>query len=407
MSHKLLTVLGKVNSVDFSDYRKANYQFGDDSIASSYFGLALNKKIDADKIIVLGTSGSMGDNFFLQLDGADDFESEILELTELAQQDKVSQIILDNLIDKINIYNDRKYQCKLISYAKTEMEQLDFIQQVLDLCDEKDKVTLDITHGLRHLPLLVQQVAQLLPLIKNVKIEGIYYGALDLTQNNTTPVMNLNGLLLINEWEKAFNVYEVYRDMNAFSDVLEKTLPNDNTHKEIINNIKKASFYNQTHSTEKEIFAIKTFLKIIDDKKETLPPVFNLFLPRLQKELNWVEEKRLWQQKGKLAKTALKNSRYINAALFGFEAIELRFCEYLGIIELDFKNRKNEINRYLSHCDDRDIVSKYHLLRQIRNLIAHGKDENTKTYIVDIVNDKDKLKRELQSTIDSLLNKPF
>ncbi|MDG6882240.1 CRISPR-associated protein, TM1812 family [Phocoenobacter uteri] len=406
MSHKLLTVLGKAVK---GDYRNANYQFDDDCITSSYFGLALNKKINADNIIVLGTSGSMWDNFFLQLDGRDNFESEILQLTEFAQQDKVSQSMLDDLIGKINTYNDNKYQCKLISYAKTEAEQLDFIQQVLDLCDERDKVTLDVTHGLRHLPLLVQQVAQLLPLIKNVKIEGIYYGALDLTQDNTTPVMDLNGLLLINEWKKAFNIYEVYRDMNAFTDVLEKTLPNDSTHKEIINNIKKASFYNQTHSTEKEIFAIRTFLKIINDKKETLPPVFNLFLPRLRKELNWVDEKGLWQQKGKLAKTALKNNRYINAALFGFEAIELRLCEHLKVSQFQFNDRKENLMNYLNQDEEcyKKIRIKYHLLRRMRNFIAHGKDEDTPQFIIDLMENEDKLRRELLSTIDSLLNKPL
>ena len=52
---------------------------------------------------------------------------------------------------------------------------------------EGDRVTFDITHGLRSLPFLVFLFAAYLKEAKNVVIDAIYYGALELGNSRSEP----------------------------------------------------------------------------------------------------------------------------------------------------------------------------------------------------------------------------
>ncbi|PYV45093.1 MAG: hypothetical protein DMG06_03735 [Acidobacteria bacterium] len=65
MTTTLLTFLGRVPKTE-SGYRKTSYDFGDGSRSEpvAFFGWPLQKRIAADRLVIMGTAGSMWDHLF-------------------------------------------------------------------------------------------------------------------------------------------------------------------------------------------------------------------------------------------------------------------------------------------------------------------------------------------------------
>lgn len=405
MTHRMITIIGKVKGKEHSDYREANYQFDDNTTeTASYFGLALSKIVKPDEIIVLGTKGSMWDNLFMQVDGFEDqYPDEILTLTDQAQQDNVSQELLDKLAKIASEKVGVGYRCELISYSRTEIEQIELIGQIAALFNENDTATLDVTHGLRHLPLLIQQVAQLLPLIKNVTIKGVYYGALDLTQKDKTPVMRLDGLQLINHWDTAFELYNETGSIGAFCEVLKKS----DVDKSIIKHLESAAFFQQTHHIQKAKEQLQAFWSLTDKREETLPPIFKLFLSKLKSQLSWVNNKDAWHQRGQLALHALQKRNYLMASLFGYEAFNRRLAEHLDITGKKYEERESIMRAFRDREENTKIKDHYLSLNRIRNAVAHGftesKSSRYQKKTEKILANEERLKKSLEQHINFLL----
>ena len=74
---------------------------------------------------------------------------------------------------------------------------------IAEQVNENDHVIFDITHGLRSLPFLVFLFAAYLKAAKNVTIDAIYYGALELGNSKTgipAPVIDLSEFVSMIDW---------------------------------------------------------------------------------------------------------------------------------------------------------------------------------------------------------------
>ncbi|WKS96422.1 TIGR02221 family CRISPR-associated protein [Gallibacterium anatis] len=379
MSKKLLTILGKAR--ENQDYSEARYQFKDGEIVDTkYFGLAVKHKEDPDEIIVLGTTGSMWDNLFLNLfsdykleDDLDDPKVSTLmeELSYQLKEDAANQELLNRLANYLSPKIKIKLKCRLISYAETEEKQFNFIENILSLFKPGDDVVLDITHGLRHLPLLIQQVVTLLPMVRETKILGVYYGALDLTKEDVTPVMRLDKLTMINEWSSLLKQYDRTGNIALFSPLFEEV----GVPKEIIDDLNSASFFQQTNNVKKAQNYIKSFITKIK-KVESEYPLLSLLLPSLISKLEQVGKGKIWQQKFEWAKTSLECRDYVRAALFAYEAFIERFCDEKEISNLNiFEEKNDEIFKYMKSLNKHsNLYKKHREMRLIRNTLAHGMD---------------------------------
>lgn len=71
-------------------YRTTDYKFSDGTLYKDkrYFGMVLTEEVKPDRLILLGTSGSMWDVFFEA--GLDDYQNEWEELTNAVQKDAVT-----------------------------------------------------------------------------------------------------------------------------------------------------------------------------------------------------------------------------------------------------------------------------------------------------------------------------
>lgn len=94
MSALLISFLGKANKTE-GKYRQANYDFAGQIETARFFSQALTKVITPQKLIILGTSGSMWDVLCENL-GHDELQ---LALIEAVENDAVTQTQLDHFSD--------------------------------------------------------------------------------------------------------------------------------------------------------------------------------------------------------------------------------------------------------------------------------------------------------------------
>lgn len=243
MRHTLISFLGKV--VNGGNYRTATYAIDNHHYTQSFFGLALSQHLNPSHILVLGTQGSMWDVLIEHTAESDqNYEAERLALMQAAENNSVTQAQLDAIEPFISAKLGREVQLELIPYGLTSDEQLKTVNIMAQHVQENQQVTLDLTHGLRHLPMLGFMSAIYLQKAKSVEIKGIYTGALDMTDpvSKLTPVLNLTGLLSINDWSNALTIFDHSGDYGIFSNLIEQPA--------ISNALKKASFAERTSQSE-------------------------------------------------------------------------------------------------------------------------------------------------------------
>ena len=297
--------------------------------------------------------------------------------------------------------------CGLIPYGRSEAEQIATIDHILHYYTKGDRAILDVTHGLRHLPMLIQQIANLLPTLRGTSIEGIYYGALDLTRDDATPVLRMDGLQHISAWQNALAAYDYSGNSAALVPILNTIGISDATTRLLA----QASFDEQTHNLRQYREKIQQFLAAL--KKEPPTPLLGLIQPTLHERLKLDQKQSDWEHRFHLATQALHNGDYLRAALYGYEAIFERILDDNHLQHNDdYETRKNAVLRYIQSrkADWRDTKSgsrhshtlydKYEKLRQIRNALTHGERGNE--YITATLNNEDKLRRELADCLDKL-----
>ncbi|EHM52005.1 TIGR02221 family CRISPR-associated protein [Cardiobacterium valvarum] len=398
MTRKLITLLGKAQKG--GDYREANYLLDDQTYRTSYFGLALDQHLQSDHLIILGTSGSMWDNLAQRLGIDAD-----LALLEAAEKDNVTPDLLAPLAQAASDKLGKPVTCDLIPYGRSEAEQIATIDHILHYYTKGDRAILDVTHGLRHLPMLIQQIANLLPTLRGTSIEGIYYGALDLTRDDATPVLRMDGLQHISAWQNALAAYDYSGNSAALSPILAQI----GISKDVVNLLEQASFFEQIHNLYQYRNKIKEFLTAVkkeaENNKNTNIDLLKLILPTLEERLYLDNTRSIWQQRFQLAEQALGNKDYLRAALYGFEAVFERILEHEHCDDKDYTRRKEIVDTYIARKSTNEIEKKYKDLQHIRNVLAHGEKGNN--HIQQILNSEEKLNNEIRNCLKKLKTLPL
>ena len=112
-----------------------------------------------------------------------------------------------------------------IPLGKTSAEMWNIFDAILPYVEPGDRVVFDITHGLRSLPFLVFLFAAYLKTARQVVIEAIYYGALELrsTQpDGAAPVIDLSEFVEMLDWLTATDQFVRTGDGRWLAEMLEK-----------------------------------------------------------------------------------------------------------------------------------------------------------------------------------------
>ncbi len=372
MSSVLLTFLGRVPK-DQQGYRVTRYDFGDGQTQelAAFFGWPLQQRLHAERLVIMGTTGSMWDHLFEgDLSFGSAGEEARLALVEACEEMAVTAALLAPLAPLLAQRLGCEVRLEIIPYAHDPAEQVALLRIMADHVQAGDRVHLDVTHGFRHLPMLGILSALHLRIARQASIEGIWYGAYD-PDTGAAPVHNLVGLLNIADWVQALHTYDKDGDYGVFPRLMEETAP------EAAEALKQAAFYEKINNIGQARGMLRKFRQGFATAAKD--PLLQLFAEELLLRTNWVDNSNLTERQYELALHCLDHGDYLRAAILGYEALLTRLVQAApGRLDPLNHSHRDQIKRDWDEKMRGDRVKRtptqqaYLDLREIRNVLAHG-----------------------------------
>ncbi|MBZ2175789.1 TIGR02221 family CRISPR-associated protein [Schnuerera sp. xch1] len=192
MSKKIISFLGNGN------YKKTKYGFTDQNgmkkvVETSFIQEAISSLVGKDAELYIGlTGGEKGSR-------KTNWESGNKEIIDwnTCEKKTVYQAGLKEILDNRRI----KYRDFELRAGANEEEIWENFDIVFNLLDYEDEVYIDITHSFRSLPIIIMSIINYAKFIKNISIEGIYYGAFDAKdKDGIAPIFDLSLFNAISDW---------------------------------------------------------------------------------------------------------------------------------------------------------------------------------------------------------------
>ena len=399
----LVTFLGRGRENKNTGYRETTYEFPDGSQTeeTAFFGPALAKHINADRIVILGTKSSQWGVLVENLAAIGEKEDARLDLMEAETKGGIEQGHLEKVVDLITKVVGCEIVSCLIPFGKDESQQYKILSVIADNVPEGE-VDFDLTHGFRHFGMIGFLSTFMLARVRELNVNNLWYGALDMTQDKITPVLKLEGLDRVRQWVDALNRFDATGNYRVFGSLLTK----DGVAANMAKHLENAAFCERNLNlidAAKEICKFKTVLE------SKLPGASGLFQQKLAERLTWVDQDKLSKQQAELAHRYLQRRDYVRAALFSWESLVTQECEEKGLGPNLHQNRKDQ--------DPRAAVQEWPLkdgqkpgdnreaceyLNQIRNALAHGTPPKLKP-VTEMLKDEVKLNKGLKEIFDCLI----
>ena len=175
MSQTLISFLGRVPKTE-NGYRPTTYTFNSEpDEPTAFIGWTLHRRLKPDRLVILGTTGSMWDHLFEKdFVLGEEAENERLLLQEATEKKEVTTTLLKSLTPLLEKRLRCEIQLLIIPYCRTENEQLELLRIMAAAVNTGDLVHLDVTHGFRHLPMIALLSALHLRKVRNADIRGIW-----------------------------------------------------------------------------------------------------------------------------------------------------------------------------------------------------------------------------------------
>ena len=399
MPHTLVTFLGKGRDNVRTGYREACYRFDNGTERRTpFFGLALTEQLQPDTLVILGTRGSQWGVLVenLALEGED--EEARIALMDAETHAQIDQPLIDRVTPLLTRAVRKPVTPRLIAYGREASEQNAILQTIADVVP-RGAVSFDLTHGFRHLGMVGFLSAFMLERIGRMVVRGLWYGALDMSEDGVTPVIRLDGLSAVQRWIDALDRFDATGDYAVFSDLLVA----DGVPQDKAECLSVAAFHERTFNLSDAARKLNTFLSVMEHQ---LPGASGLFQDRLRERLAWVKEGGLASYQRKLAYQYLGRADFVRAAIFGWEAFVTKECEARGCDPNDFTSRETvaaELEDELKQDRHPDWKREaYWTLKNLRNALAHGNPPSKERYRR-MLKESKRLANELESSFERLL----
>lgn len=371
-------------------YQETTYRLDGVDYPQKYVSISLIKAIKPNKVILLGTTGSVWD-VFLENGGDSGLEQEWLSLSEKVEEVRVTKQDLE----PFELYLSEQYQaqvkCVLIPYARKLAEQVEVLSVIAENLADNENVVLDVTHGFRHLPMLALVASRFLKTIKNINVQNIYYGAFDMKdEDGTCPIIDVNGMLSMLDWIDALNTFDKDGDYGVFFELLVK----EGIEQSSADLLRQASFYERTTNASNAKQKLDTIFKELNAFDDS--PLFNLFKPQLTKRLQWFKKSNRGLREQELAKEYLNRRDYVRAVVFAME----------GMISAKVFSEKQDENRYEDREEARSTLREadgFKFLSNIRNALVHGLGNQNKD-IKRVLDKESSIQQSLKKRFSNLLD---
>lgn len=115
----------------------------------------------------------------------------------------------------------------MIPSGRSEAEIWEIFNILLQHVGENDRLLFDATHSFRSIPLLALACIQYLRALRNVSLEGIYYGAFEARKDpqdpyQPAPVFNLTPFVELMDWSQAVEEFVKYGECGALGELLRR-----------------------------------------------------------------------------------------------------------------------------------------------------------------------------------------
>lgn len=398
----LISFLGKGRDDPNNGYRTARYRFGERDIRETpYFGLALAEHLGVGRLILIGTASSMWDVLVENVIGDEADDDQRLALMEAVARGAADEDMLRRFKPIIERSIGRPVEPLVIGAAAEATEQQAILARLAEQLAARERVVIDVTHGYRHLGMLALAAARYLTQVRNVEVEAVYYGALEMTgRDGATPVVRLEGLLHLQAWTETLAAFESSGDFSRFAPLLAA----DGLEPELTNALPRAwQFLNLTNVRD----AATALRPLCERLRNPLDGVSELFRDRLRRALRWVEGKDLAEQQRRLALQSLRRGDFLRASLFGLEAFLSRATLDTRGDPLRHEDKDRAEAAFRQELKDGEHPdwkrAAYWLLRNVRNACAHGTSPTYRPHR-ELVQNPERLAQALEATLNRLTN---
>ena len=428
MAKILITALGSGTynkEKNEKEYRPATYyvEEGNPLKETELIASAIDEQWKMDKIIFIGTTGSMWSNVYKfycenkRITMNDEYYDK-LKKTELSAN---KDTLIENLeIEKFNATFDKKIKGIVIKYGVDNKENLENFHSIIEIekeIEDGDEIFIDVTHSFRSMSFWLFLIMTYLKDVsnKNINIKNITYGMFEApNEKKETPIVSLNLFVDILKWFKGASELKNYGNSYSILDELEKNSMDKDIKNELENfsDTMNINYIDSIEESLKNFNTIKDKLNNLEGPgKYIIPQVFKNFintfeLPNKEKLSN--EEKK-YLLRARLAKWHFDQKRYSMAAININEAIVDFIMDALNFpnIDTEIKTDKTRLAKIwleqIKEVEDKEIKkygTMYVETRSIRNKIAHSLDNKR-----DLKEDIKNLKEYSNNIFNLLLSK--
>lgn len=406
MAKILITALGSGTynkEKNEKEYKPATYyvEEGNPLEKTEFIASAIDEKWKMDKIIFIGTTGSMWSNVYRfycknkSITMNDEYYDK-LKNTELTANKDTPVEKLE--IEKFNNTFGGKIKGIVIKYGVNDIENLENFHSIIEIekeIEDGDEIFIDITHSFRSMSFWLFLIMTYLKDVsnKNINIKNITYGMFEApNEKKETPIVSLNLFIDILKWFKGASELKNYGNSYSILEELEKNLEDKDIKNELKNfsNAMNINYIDSLKESLKNFDTIKNKLDNLEGPgKYIVPQIFENFINefKFQNDEILSNEEKKYLLRAKLAKWHCEQKRYAMAAININEALVDFIMDVLNFpIKKDTKDKTSEnklaINwlEKIEKVEDKEIKkygTMYVETRSIRNKSAHSLERET------------------------------
>ncbi|MCX7720198.1 MAG: TIGR02221 family CRISPR-associated protein [Dictyoglomus thermophilum] len=351
---------GKVLENISQGYKRTSYRFKTGEIfETGFFGSALWKYISQKEKInywyIFGTSTSSWSEIIYALDEQkmSKFQDLAYEIYE-AENIGIKEDLLKNW--------EKALSSEIPGIKLILIDPLDykfFSEFLLENLPENDdlKIILDITHGYRYLPLILSFSIMYVKNFKNIKELKIYYGALEMSQDNA-PVLEIDH---INEIFQLSTAFELYKNSGYFPELLKNLGLN-----------RREDVYFSIEMNERPREELEKIIEELESIKEKHKKVPAKAL--VEDLIPLCRERYLEDRMVERAKFFFKKKQYLKSLILLYEALTIIILKKAGYRDLsNIINRREKAREVYSKVLTEEWTREtFNNLEKIRNSAVHG-----------------------------------
>ena len=421
MSKILITALGSGTynkEKNMKEYNPTTYyvEENDSLNKTAFIASAIDEKWKMDKIIFIGTTGSMWSNVYEAYckDKGIEKDNEYYNKLKNVELNANKDTPIENLeIEKFNATFGGKIKGIVVKYGVNDKENLENFHSIIEIEKEietKDEVFIDITHSFRSMSFWLFLIMTYLKDISNkeIAIKNITYGMFEAKTEKGAPIVSLNLFIDILKWFKGASELKNYGNSYSILEELEKNLK-DKDIKNELENFSNTMNINYIDSLKE---SLKNKLDNLEGPgKYIVPQIFENFINEFnfQNDENLSNEEKKYLLRAKLAKWHCEQKRYAMAAININEAIVDFIMDVFKfpIIDTERKTDKSDLaKKWLDKIEkvEDEEINKYGTIyietRFIRNKSAHSLERET-----NLKDDIEKLEKYSSDIFNLLLSK--